>query len=180
MAELNQSNYRNLGDVTFEFFESEFRKVNSPMLPKAREIYDALKGHTRLALAHMWRECQYETDRLVTKATDNNPFNMKAWVNRLWGDELMYLNGRQKLDMRAWADYRTPDDMGFTGIVVPTGLKADAPYLTFDSYVSAAREWRRRVIDDPKYKGGVYTRVNTLADYIEMSRRRTPTSIFPW
>ncbi len=172
MAVLDQSNYRNFGDVTFEFFESEFRRVNSPMLSKAREMYDALKakpgspGMTRLALAHMWRECQYETDRDVLRTTDHNPFNMKAWVNNRWADDGLFRNGRQSIPVSAWADYQSPESMGAIQ-VVPTGLTGDAPYLVFDSYVSAAVQWRRRVIDDPRYKGGVYTRVDTLQDYIE-------------
>lgn len=135
-------NYRKIGDVSYEFWVSELNRVDSPLRAWSREMYDVLRGHTALALAHMWRECQYETDRLVMSADDHNPFNMKKWS----GDP-------------------TPPE-GVTG-TVPTGLPGDAPYLTFDSPVSAAKEWRKRVIDDPSYKDGVYTKVSSLSDYIE-------------
>lgn len=139
---MQTDDYRALGDVSYEFWESELERVDSPLLSDSRAIYDAVKGHSALALAHMWRECQYETDRLVLKVSDHNPFNMKYWS----------------------ADPTPPE--GMTG-TVPTRLPGDAPYLTFDSPVSAAKEWRKRVLDDPSYKGGVYTGVTKLEDYIE-------------
>ena len=130
---ISLDNYRAFGDVTFDFWESELRRVNSPLYGWAIALYEAVTGYSALALAHMWRESQYETDRLSLSPFDYNPFNLRP-------------NGREK-----------PSGM--------TGIKAD--YLTFDSPVSCAKEWRRRVIDDPTYKGGVYTGVSTLADYIQ-------------
>lgn len=137
------TNYRTIGDVSYAFWESELQRVDSPLLPYSREMYDAAKGHTARALAQMWREAQYETDRMVMKATDNNPFNMKIW-----------------------ADDPTPPE-GFTGRTVATGLTGDPPYLTFDSPVSAVKEWMKRTVTEPTYKSGVYTRVTSLADYVE-------------
>lgn len=135
--------YREIGDVPYDVWLKELQRVGSPLLPYSQAMYDALMGHTALALAQMWQESQYETDRDLLRFTDYNPFNMKQWPE----------------------DYRTWAEMGITG-TKPTGV-GGPDYLTFESPIRAAQEWRRRVIDDPRYKGGVYNANMTLAEYIE-------------
>ena len=39
-------------------------------------------------------------------------------------------------------------------------------FLRFDSDASCALEWRRRLFDDPDYKGGVYARTTTLNEML--------------
>lgn len=136
---LDFTNYRTIGDVPFDVFQSQV--TNSPMGPYAREIYDIVKGHSRLYLAQLWYESKYDNVRSRLKATDRNPTNMKFWPGDPRGNP-----------------------RGMTG-TKPTGVGGD-PYLTFDSYANAAREWRRRVIDDAEYKAGVYTKVNDLLSYL--------------
>ena len=135
-------NYRKIGDVSFEYFLSELERVDSPLIPYAREMYDILTGYTALALAQMWQESQYETDRDLLKPLEN-PFNMKVWPE----------------------DPRGLKGIGAIG-TKPTGV-GGPEYLIFDSPMSAAKEYRRRIADDPSYKNGVYTTKYTLQQFIE-------------
>lgn len=135
--------YREIGDVPYDVWVKELERVGSPLLPYSQAMYDVLRGHTALALAQMWQEAQYETDRDLLTFTDYNPFNMKEWPEDprgMWG-------------------------IGAIG-TKPTGV-GGPDYLTFESPIRAAQEWRRRVIDDPDYKSGVYKPDMTLEQYIE-------------
>lgn len=138
---LDFTNYRTIGDVPFDVFQSQL--ANSPMGPYAREVYDIVKGHSRLYLAQLWYESKYDNVRSRLKATNRNPTNMK------WYPE----------DPRG-------KPQGMTGKKLVGNDESLGWYLTFDSYTNAAREWRRRVIDDASYKGGVYKPDMTLREYL--------------
>ena len=140
---LDFSRYRTIGDVSFDTFHSQLASVNSPMLADAREVYDIVKGPSALYLAQLWYEAKYDTVRSRLKPTDYNPTNMKVW----------------------WEDPRG-EPQGMTGTKLVGNDEKLGRYLTFDSYTNAAREWRRRVIDDPDYKSGAYKASMTLDEYL--------------
>lgn len=131
---LNASSYRGIGDVSLAFWTSELQRVGSPLLPDAAALYAAAQPHTALCLAQMWRECSYETDRLLLSPEDHNPLNLR------------------------------PNYPGGTVETVPgaTGIRHD--YLTFASPVDCVREWKRRLFEDATYKGGTYLQATTLAE----------------
>lgn len=138
---LNAATYRDIGDVPFQVWSIELdRYPSSPLIPIAPALYAICKGHTALALAHLKRESEFETDRDLIQASDGNPFNLR------------------------------PNDL-FPPPPGSTGEKEG--YLTFESPLFCAREWRRRVIDDPTYRrvdadGNVfrYTPTMSLSDYL--------------
>jgi hypothetical protein len=126
--------YRRIGPTTLAVWQAEFRRVGSPLLANAEAMWRAAGEHSALALAQMWIEDQYETDRKLLSPSDNNPLNLRPWP----------------------ADPHPP-----RGVV---GVKQD--FLQFDSPVSCVREWRRRIVDDPSYKNGVYGEARTLAEMV--------------
>jgi hypothetical protein len=56
-----QTPWRELGDTTFEAFEVELARLDSPMLDAAAAIYEAARPHTRLAIAHSFAENKHDT-----------------------------------------------------------------------------------------------------------------------
>ena len=135
---LNAPAYLGIGDVPFAVWEAEMgRYPSSPLIPIAPALYAICKGHTALALAHLKRESEFETRRTLLTYADGNPFNLRP----------NYVNGKVE------------------PVPGATGVKHD--YLTFESPLFAAREWRRRVIDDPTYKNGVYKPTLTLRQYLQ-------------
>lgn len=139
-------------------FRELLANAESPMLPDSDAIYDILLGNgnipglTSLWEAQSWYEAKHETVRSRLTPDDHNPTNMKWWPEDPRG-------------MPAGATGKKPvgNDQGW--------------YLTFKDYPSAVREYRRRVTDDPTYKGGAYKPTMTLAEYLYTYAE--PTEIHP-
>src|SRR5688500_68734 len=72
------SNWREIGDTTFEVFEHELARVNSPMLPYARVLYERTKPHSAMLLAHSWIENQHATTGRIIKPEHRNPLGLAA------------------------------------------------------------------------------------------------------
>lgn len=133
--------YRLIGDTTLAAYEAEFRRVGSPMLQDVAAIYAAALPHSALFLAMAWHEQRYATTSKSIRPDQHNPVGLRPWD----GD---------------------PAGMppGATGrITVSNG----GQYLVFDSFANCIREWKRRLFDDPAYKGGVYARTTTLQQMID-------------
>ena len=67
------SDWREIGDVPLSVYESEFRRLGSPMLPHAQAIHAAAKPHSGLALAMMFHEKKYDTWDDVIPQNYHNP-----------------------------------------------------------------------------------------------------------
>lgn len=132
------TNYRQIGDVSLRTYEDEFRRVNSPMLAGAKATREAAMPHSALFLAQAWLENQYETTGHIIKPNHHNPVSLRPEV---YGKTGPYASG-----------IITASDGG--------------QFLTFRSDADCAREWKRRLFDDPGYKGGVYAETNTLAEML--------------
>ncbi|HEU0164405.1 MAG TPA: hypothetical protein VFQ54_05120, partial [Thermomicrobiales bacterium] len=65
MTDLRQIeiDYRRIGPTTLAVWRSELVRVGSPLLPNAEAMWRVAGDHSALALAQMWIEDQYETDR---------------------------------------------------------------------------------------------------------------------
>ncbi len=133
--------YRSIGDTTLAAYESEFRRGGSPMLQDAAAIHAAAQPHSALFLAMAWHEQRYATTSKSIRPDQHNPVGLRPWD----GDP----NGMPP---------------GATGrITVSNG----GQYLVFDSFANCVREWKRRLFDDPAYKGGVYARTTTLQQMLD-------------
>lgn len=77
MTERN-ADFRALGDTTPEVYEHEFRRLNSPLLPYAGELFRVLQPHTVLAGAMLAIEQSYWTDHRIIPKEYNNPFSLSA------------------------------------------------------------------------------------------------------
>jgi hypothetical protein len=69
-------NWRDIGDVPLEVYEAEFERLDSPMLPYAREVYEAARPHSALLLAKMFHEQKYATWNNVIPADYHNPCSL--------------------------------------------------------------------------------------------------------
>lgn len=133
-------NYRRIGDVPYAIVESLLRDKQSPMLPTGRQTHTVASPHSALFWAQAWLENQWETTGIIIKPEHHNPMSLRPWL----------------------AD---PGGMppGATGLITaPDG----GQFLSFATDADCAREWRRRLFDDPAYKGGVYARTTTLAEML--------------
>jgi N-acetylmuramoyl-L-alanine amidase len=68
-------NWRDLGDTTLEQFVAEFEEYDSPLLAEAPAIYAAVKGHSKLALAKLWKEQKHGTWNQTIPRDYKNPFS---------------------------------------------------------------------------------------------------------
>jgi hypothetical protein len=68
-------NWRDLGDTTLEQFVAEFEEYDSPLLAEAPAIYAAVKGHSKLALAKLWKEQKHGTWNQAIPRDYKNPFS---------------------------------------------------------------------------------------------------------
>jgi hypothetical protein len=67
--------WREIGDTTLEVFEREFARAGSPMLPYAKEIYEAARPHSALMLAMSWHEKKHDTWNEVIPRDYKNPLS---------------------------------------------------------------------------------------------------------
>lgn len=132
--------YRKVGDVPYGVIEPMLAEVGSPMIETGRETHLVTSPHSALFWAQAWLENQWKTTGLLIQPEDNNPMGLRPWTD-------------------------DPNGMppGATGtIMAPDG----GLFLRFESDAFCALEWRRRLFDDPGYKGGVYARTTTLNEML--------------
>ncbi len=133
-------NYRRIGDVPYAVIEPMLAEVGSPMLETGRDTHLVTSPHSALFWAQAWLENQWKTTGILIQPEDNNPMGLRPWT-------------------------QDPNGMppGATGtITAPDG----GLFLRFESDAYCALEWRRRLFDDPDYKGGVYARTTTLNEML--------------
>lgn len=133
-------NYHRIGDVPYGVIEPMLAGIGSPMLETGRETHLVTSPHSALFWAQAWLENQWKTTGIIIQPEDNNPMGLRPWTDDP--------NGMPP----GAIDYITAPDGGL--------------FLRFDSDASCAREWRRRLFDDPDYKGGVYARTTTLNEML--------------
>ena len=132
------TDFRAIGDTTLDVYRTEFTRTSSPMLGTVADTYAAARPHTALFLAQAFFENRYETTGHILGPEDHNPVSLRP--ERL-------------------------DDKGPYGAYVITAPDG-GQFLGFRSDADCAREWKRRLVDDPSYKGGVYARTRTLAEMV--------------
>ena len=133
-------NYHMIGDVPYGVIEPMLAEAGSPMLETGRETHLVTSPHSALFWAQAWLENQWKTTGIIIQPEDNNPMGLRPWED----DPNGVPSGA--------IDYITAPDGGL--------------FLRFDSDASCALEWRRRLFDDPDYKGGVYARTMTLNEML--------------
>ena len=161
MTNTTATTYKTFGDTTLAVYQSEFDALDSPMLEDAPAIFAALKGYTALALGQMFLENKYGTAGIIIKAQDHNPLSLRPWEEdpraTKTGDVL-------KWDTRAKVGTIKVPPYADGAIVARDG----SMMLRFPTYVAGVTEWRRRLFDDPAYKGGVYAGAKTLEDMLNI------------
>ncbi|HXG72822.1 MAG TPA: hypothetical protein VNJ04_19680 [Gemmatimonadaceae bacterium] len=128
--------YWGIGPVPVDVWRRELVRVNSPLMTYVEAMHTVAGQHSALCLAMCWAENQYATTGIIIKPTDFNPLSLRPWEE----------------DPRGLP-------IGATGIITgPDGGK----FLKFSEPQHCVAEWRRRLFDDPAYKGGVYTKATSL------------------
>jgi hypothetical protein len=142
MTNLHQiaRNYRLIGDVPYAVVEAMLMQELSPMQENGRETHLVTTPHSALFWAQAWLENQWKTTGIIIQPEDNNPMGLRPWLEDPHG--------------------MPPGAIGH--ITAPDG----GLFLRFESDADCAREWRRRLFDDPDYKGGVYARTTTLNEML--------------
>jgi hypothetical protein len=132
--------YRQIGDTTLDVYTAELEKVGSPMRSEASAIHAAASPHSALFLAMAWIENKYATTGIIIKSEHHNPVSLRPWTS----------------DPRGMP----PGAVGVT--TAPDG----GQFLRFASWADCVREWKRRLFDDPDYKGGVYKAASSLGEML--------------
>lgn len=139
LAEITRD-FRKIGDVPYAVIETMLMREESPMQEDGRQTHLVASPHSALFWAQAWLENQWKTTGLIIMPEDNNPMGLRPWLE-------------------------DPNGLppGATGtITAPDG----GQFLTFESDAWCAFEWRRRLVDDPGYKGGAYAETTTLAEML--------------
>lgn len=139
IAEITR-NYRRIGDVPYAVIESMLMQELSPMQETGRETHLVASPHSALFWAQAWLENQWETTGIIIQPHHHNPMGLRPWLE-------------------------DPNGMppGATGLITATD---GGQFLAFGTDADCAREWRRRLVDDPGYKGGVYAETSTLQEML--------------
>lgn len=133
-------NYREIGDVPYAVVERMLREVDSPMVPTGRQTHLVASPHSALFWAQAWLENKWKTTGIIILPEDHNPMSLRPWLQDPRG-----------LPSGATGTIESPDG---------------SLYLRFASDADCAREWRRRLVDDPSYKDGVYAGTRTLREML--------------
>jgi hypothetical protein len=166
--------YREIGPTTMAVWGSEFEKVRSPLLPFAEAMHGAADPHSALCLAQMWLENQYATTGIIIQPEDCNPLSMRPWRE----DPTATVDGTvlawdTRIQVGTIKDAKGKVIVKDGQIRVPPGAVGavfhpkGGMFLRFSDPVAAVREWRRRIIDDRAYKGGVYNDCHTLTEMLD-------------
>lgn len=132
--------YRKIGDVPYAVIEKMLVEERSPMQEGGRETHLVTSPHSALFWAQAWLENQWKTTGIILQPHHNNPMSLRPWLDDPNG-----------LPPGAIGHVESPDG---------------SLYLQFESDADCAMEWRRRLFDDPGYKGGVYARTTTLQEML--------------
>lgn len=138
MTTPSASNYREIGDTTEDVWRAELARLGSPWKDRAASLRAAASPHSALCLAMGVVENHWGATGIIIKPSDNNPLSLRPW----------------KEDPRG----APPGSRGV--ITAPNG----GTFLRFDTPEDCIREWKRRLFDDPAYKGGVYTGATTIEE----------------
>jgi hypothetical protein len=133
-------NYREIGDVPYAVIARMLLDAGSPMLATGRDTHLVASPHSALFWAQAWLENKWETTGIIIWPEDHNPMSLRPW--------LQDPNG---LPPGATGTIESPDG---------------SLYLRFETDADCAREWRRRLVDDPSYKDGVYAVTRTLREML--------------
>src|SRR5262245_5568807 len=95
------TNWRDIGDTTFDAFRDTLAANRSPLLAEARACYDAGRPHTKLLLAQLAHESRFGTEGLATTG-GHNPLGLRPrnaggfarfsnWAEavRFWHDKIV-------------------------------------------------------------------------------------------
>lgn len=142
MTNLHQiaRNYRQIGDVPYAVIETMLMEELSPMQEGGRDTHLVTTPHSALFWAQAWLENQWKTTGIILQPHHNNPMSLRPWLEDPNG-----------LPPGATGHVESPDG---------------SLYLQFEFDAYCALEWRRRLFDDPNYKGGVYARTTTLNEML--------------
>jgi hypothetical protein len=132
--------FRQIGDTPYGVIHRMLMEQLSPMQETGRDTHLAASPHSALFWAQAWLENQWQTTGIILQPEHHNPVGLRPWLEDPNG-----------LPPGATGHVTAPDG----------GL-----FLQFETDADCAREWRRRLIDDPGYKGGVYQATTTLAEML--------------
>jgi hypothetical protein len=153
--------YRRIGDVNVSVYESEFRRLTSPLLSQATNLRNAASPMSALFLAQAFMENKYSTTGHIIKPADNNPVAMRPWQS----DPRRTGAAKPVID---WSTRNQVETMvlppGFAGAIRDS---AGGYMARFVSVAEAALEWRYR-LTNPAYKNGVYKNAMTLAQMLNI------------
>ncbi|MGI8403803.1 MAG: N-acetylmuramoyl-L-alanine amidase [Thermomicrobiales bacterium] len=136
MTNVSAGSYRAFGDVPLAIITPMLTGHISPMTATAPQTTAAASPHSALFWAQAWVENQWETTGHIISSSDHNPVSLRPWNE----------------DPRGMPK-------GATGVITASD---GGQFLRFASDADCVREWKRRIIDDPNYKGGVYRNAVTL------------------
>jgi hypothetical protein len=132
--------YRKIGDVPYAVIDAMLVQELSPMQETGRDTHLVAFPHSALFWAQAWLENQWETTGIILQPEHHNPMGLRPWLE----------------------DPNGPPPGSTGNVTAPDG----GLFLQFETDADCAREWRRRLFDDPEYKGGVYARTTTLAEML--------------
>lgn len=139
IAEITRE-FRKIGDVPYAVIDAMLMREESPMQEDGRETHLVASPHSALFWAQAWLENQWKTTGFIIMPEHNNPMGLRPWLEDPAG---------------------LPP--GATGTITASD---GGQFLTFESDAYCAREWRRRLVDDPDYKEGVYAETSTLEEML--------------
>ncbi len=127
MTRPDAANFRDIGDTTEAVWRVELERLGSPWAGRAASMRATASPHSALCLAMGVVENRWGATGIIIKPGDNNPLSLRPWEQ----------------DPRG----APPGSAGV--ITAPNGGK----FLRFATPEDCIREWRRRLVDDPAYKG---------------------------
>lgn len=142
MTRPDVKNFREIGDTTEAVWQAELKRLGSPWSDRAAPMRAAASPHSALCLAMGVVENRWGATGIIIKPADNNPLSLRPWDQ----------------DPRG-----TPP--GSTGAITASN---GGKYLRFKTPEDCIREWKRRLVDDRDYKGGVYVSAITIEQMIDI------------
>ncbi|MGI8406229.1 MAG: hypothetical protein ACR2OE_15970 [Thermomicrobiales bacterium] len=136
MTNVSAGSYKAFGDVPLAIITPMLTGYISPMAATAQQTTAAASPHSALFWAQAYLENLWETTGHIIHADNHNPVSLRPWNE----------------DPRGMPK-------GATGVITASD---GGQFLKFATDADCAREWKRRLFDDPNYKGGVYRNAVTL------------------
>jgi|GEM_PF-4175749 len=132
--------FRQIGDTPYAVIQAMLVQELSPMQETGRDTHLMASPHNALFWAQAWLENQWETTGIILQPHHHNPVSLRPWLE----DPAGMPQGATDL------------------VTAPDG----GQFLAFASDTDCAREWKRRLVDDPGYKDGVYAETRTLKEML--------------